>query len=45
VEIGCMRKACEIGAIAWRQARDLRPGIAASTVQKNVLRYYEGGGT
>lgn len=40
-EIDCMRRACEIGALAWRRAfEDLRPGIAASTVQRNVLQYY-----
>jgi Xaa-Pro aminopeptidase len=40
-EIDCMRQACEIGGVAWHRAfEDLRPGIAASAVQKNVLRYY-----
>ena len=44
-EIDCMRQACEIGGDAWRRAfEDLRPGIAAATVQKNVLRYYLEGG-
>ena len=44
-EIDCMRKACEIGAMAWRRAfEDLRPGIAALDCSENVLRYYLEGG-
>src|SRR5260370_431907 len=44
-EIDCMRQACEIGGVAWHRAfQDLRPGMAASAVQKNVLRYYIEGG-
>jgi len=44
-EIDCMRQACEIGGVAWHRAfQDLRPGIAVSAVQKNVLRYYIEGG-
>ena len=44
-EIDCMRQAREIGGVAWHRAfQDLRPGIAASAVQKNVLRYYIEGG-
>ena len=44
-EIDCMRRACEIGGVAWRRAfEELHPGIAASTVQKKVLQYYLEGG-
>jgi len=44
-EIDCMRRACAIGGAAWRRAfQDLKPGISAATVQKNVLYYYSEGG-
>jgi len=44
-EIACMREACRIGGEAWQQAfEELRPGIAAATVQKNVLQHYIEGG-
>ena len=44
-EIDCMREACRIGGEAWYRAfEELRPGVAAAAVQRNVVRYYIDGG-
>jgi Xaa-Pro dipeptidase len=40
-EIDCMRRACAIGAKAWRRTFEvLRPGISTATVQRTALQYY-----
>lgn len=44
-EIGCMRKACEIGGLAWQRLfEELKPGISAAAIQRKVLQYYYEGG-
>ena len=44
-EIGCSRKACEIGGAAWKRClEELRPGIAALEIQQRILGYYRDGG-
>ncbi len=44
-EIGCMRKACEIGGRAWqRMFEELKRGISAAAIQRRVLQYYHDGG-
>jgi Xaa-Pro aminopeptidase len=44
-EIDCMRKACEIGGKAWQRCiAELRPGISAAAIQKQILSYYAEGG-
>lgn len=40
-EIGCMRKACEIGGRAWQRVfEELKPGMSPATIQRKVLDYY-----
>ncbi len=40
-EIGCMRKACEIGGSAWQRLfEELKPGISSAAIQRKVLDYY-----
>lgn len=44
-EIDCMRRACEIGGRAWARCfEELRPGITAREIQRNILSFYAEGG-